>query len=104
MNIIGLAAVPNQTISLNLEDSFYELTFKVANLVMQVDISRDNEILVQGQRCSPGAFLIPYKYLEKGNFFLDTQDGDYPDYTQFGVTQTLYFFTDLELEEIRADS
>lgn len=104
MNLINLAAIPNQTISLNLEDSFYELTFKIANLVMQVDISRDNEILVQGQRCVPGAFLLPYKYLEKGNFLFSTQDGDYPEYTQFGVTQYLYFFTDAELEILRGDS
>ncbi len=98
---ISLQAIPNQTFSLTLDDHIYDITLKEANGIMAAFISRDNVRIVSGMRVVCGYPLIPYEYLESGNFIFLTADNDLPYYTQFGITQSLIYFSREELEVIR---
>jgi hypothetical protein len=101
---IPLIAVPNQSLSIRLDNNFYTLNIKQARNVMAVDILRNGEIVVQSQRALPNFPLIPYRYLENGNFTFLTDDWEYPFYTQFAITQFLYFASQAELEEFRVSA
>lgn len=99
---IKLAAVPNQEFSATLDERFYDFRIvTTADCCAAVAISRDGEVLVQGARIVPGTPLLPYRYQESGNFVLLTQDGDLPDYAQFGNTQVLVYLAETELSELR---
>ena len=99
---IPLISVPNQSLSIRLDNNFYTLNIKQARNIMAVDILRNNEIVVQSQRALANYPLIPYKYLENGNFIFLTENWEYTFYTEFAISQFLYFATQLELEAIRA--
>jgi hypothetical protein len=98
---IALQAVPNQAFSVVLEDARYAVTIKEANGVMVADITRDNVVLIQGTRITAGTPLLPYRYLESGNFVLLTQDDALPYYTEFGTTQSLVYVTKAEIASLR---
>ena len=103
---IPLQVIPTQKFSIILEELRYELRFKKTTEVMVVDITRDGECIVQGLRCLPEQYLMPYQYQEGdgGNFIFVTENDELPDYTLFGVTQFLLYFTAAELEAQRADT
>jgi|SRR6478736_1597071 len=98
---IEIAAVPNQEFSSTLNERFYDFRIVTVLGCSAITISRDNEILVQGARMVAGTPLLPYRYQEDGNFVLLTQDGDLPNYEQFGVTQALVYLSPQELIELR---
>jgi len=112
---IPLASVPNQTFSIVLDERLYEIALyaidtgnivldgaTVPNTVMAVDITRDGVVIMTGMRVMPDYPMIPYRYLEAGNFVFITSEGDYPDYLQFGITQTMIYLSEAELAELRA--
>ncbi len=103
-SIVPLQAIPNQTVSITLGDSSYAVSLRETNGVMSVDLARDNVVLLRGIRAVYGSPLIPYKYLEAGNFIFLTLDGNLPDYTLFGTTQFLLFYSASELGAIRGDT
>lgn len=49
----------------------------------------------------PNSPLLPYRYLESGNFVMICDDELYPDYRLFNDTQTLVYVTTAELEALR---
>lgn len=55
--------------------------------------------LIKNVTAVAGIRIIPYDYLENGNFVLITQSQQVPDYRQFGTTQHLLF---LEAADIKA--
>lgn len=67
---------------------------------MFVDITRNGSPVVSGMRAVAGTFLIPYGYLESGNFLIITTNEEYPDYRQFGLSQYLIYFSQAELEAL----
>jgi hypothetical protein len=99
---VTLDPLPNQTVSLRLGDRLYTLTLKETRGVMSIDIIRDGAVLVSGLRLVAGTPVIPYRYLEDGNFILFTDSGDLPEYGKFGATQSLVYLTAEELAEVRA--
>ncbi len=109
---VSLQAIPNQSLSVRLDDSIYDLRIHALNSftqdglvippIMVMDITRDNVTILQGQRLVAGFPVIPYGYLEDGNFVMITEDDEYPDYNKFGVDQYLMFATSAELAEIRS--
>lgn len=101
---IPIAAIPNQTFSIQLDQLEYDIGLFVAEGIMAVDLVRADQVILTGQRVTPGSLVIPYKYLESGNFLISTLNDDYPDYTQFGLTQFLFYLSQSELEAIRAIS
>jgi len=104
MILVPIAAVPNQTFSISLNNMRYDIAIYVARNIMAIDIERDNETLVLGLRLVPNSLVIPYKYLEEGNFIILTDDEEYPYYTQFGISQQLLYASSAELLSLRAEN
>ena len=102
MKTINITATPNQSLSVQIDSLRYDIRLKETNGIMSIDLARDNIDIVIGSRLVAGQPVISYLYQEDGNFFLSTMNDDLPDYTKFGVSQFLYYFTATELLTIRA--
>lgn len=102
MQILNLDPIPNQSLSARLDNQRYDIVLKETRGVMSVDIARDDAQLVSGCRIVAGTPLLPYLYQEEGNFMLLTENGDLPDWTQFGSTQTLVYLSIAEIEAVLA--
>lgn len=98
---IELAAVPNQEVSFQIDQTFYTLTVLETNGCMSVTVARDNVTVASSVRAMPDAPLLPYEYQEPGNFVFLTDNGQIPYYDQFGTTQTLNYLTADEVEALR---
>lgn len=99
---INIQPAPVQNLSATLDDIRYELTIRSTGTAMVVDITREGVLILQSIRAVAGTPLMPYQYLESGNFIFTTAEGDIPFYTKFGVTQSLIFATAEELEGLRS--
>jgi hypothetical protein len=108
---ITLANVPSQSFTIQLEECQYSFVVRSVNAndndsgIIAVDILQNNIPIVTGNRAVAGYFLMPYRYQEDddcGNFVFFTLNDDLPDYTQFGITQSLIYFTKQELQDARA--
>jgi len=102
MNSVPLEAIPNQTFRVPLDGSLWELQLKALSNVMVVTIKRDTVTLVENMRAVAGTPLIPYAYLEYGNFIFVTENDELPYWTQFGVTQSLIYLTRAETAGARS--
>lgn len=103
MQTLTLQAIPSQQLTAVLDSILYNLALRLSNGCMFVDITRAGLPVVSGQRIVAGEPFLPYVVLEGsfGNFIMLTLDGDLPDYTQFGLTQTLVWATAVEIGAIR---
>lgn len=99
---IPLSALPRQSFSIQLGQNLYDIAISACQDIMAVDIVKNGVAIVSGQRAVAGYPIIPYEYLEDGNFLILTANEDYPDYTEFGITQTLMYITQTELATLRA--
>jgi hypothetical protein len=99
---IELAPVPNQKVTVQLNDETYEITVRATAGVMSADIKRGDEYIVRGSRIVAGTPIVPYSYLIEGNFVLNTENEEYPEYSMFGTTQTLLYVTAAEIEALTA--
>lgn len=99
---VSIAAVPNQSLFVQLDERAYSIAFRTLGNAVSVTIARDEVTLIQGSRVVTGTPLLPYRHQESGNFVLSTQDEELPDYTQFGVTQFLTYLSANELVAARA--
>lgn len=98
MILIDLMPVPNQALSITVDEVLWELTFKAAGSIMAADIIRDGEAVVLGQRVVADAPIIPYAYLsEQGNFMFLTPQGEIPWWEDFGSTHTLVYLSPEEV-------
>lgn len=98
---IPLQPVANQSFSVLLDGARYVLTFKEANGVMCADVVRDEVTLITGVRVTAMTPLLPYDYMQRGNFVLLTENDDLPYYTQFGLTQSLVYVSDAEIAALQ---
>lgn len=101
MEIIKLIQQPNQSFNISLSGDFYEISIKESEGIMAASITRNDVVLITGMRIVSGFFIIPFKYLESGNFAITTENEEYPDYRRFGIDQFLAYFTQEELDNIR---
>lgn len=99
---IDLAAVPNQSFSIRLDNNLYDITITDLGTIMSATIVKNNETLLSNTRIVNGSLIIPYSYLEDGNFFITSDDNDIPYYTEFNITQFLYYVSQAELAALRA--
>ena len=99
---IGIAALANQAISIQLDASFYEIQLRESNGVMAATIARDGVTLVTNSRVIAGTPLLPYRYQEAGNFIVTVDDDALPYWEQFGVTQFLVYLSADELAAYRS--
>ena len=102
-SIINLEAIPNQSLSIQLDSFRYGIRLRDISGMMAVDISINDELIIEGQRVVGGFPLIPYQYLEEngGNFVFLTELGDIVYWDQFGISQSLLYYTPEELEIVR---
>lgn len=100
MRVIPLSAAPNQQFSCLLDNRRFVLTFKQAAGVLCVDLDIGGARVLSGSRVLAGEVLIPYRYLESGNFLVLTLGGEIPNWQSLGRTQTLVYLTQDEILEI----
>lgn len=98
---IPLQAVANQAFTVQLDGARWAFTIKEAGGIMCADVTRDDELLLSGARIVAGSTIIPYRYLESGNFVLLTENDDIPYYAEFETTQSLVYLTAAELAALR---
>lgn len=98
---VGIAALPNQSLSVQLDERFYDIHLREANGVMAATIARDGVTLVSAMRITAGTPLLPYRYQEAGNFIMTTDGEMVPYWNEFGVTQFLVYLTPAELAAYR---
>jgi hypothetical protein len=110
---IPLQAIPNQTLTVTLDQLYYTIYINSTNRFndspvslgcMAITIIRAGVVIVTGQRIVCNYPLISYLYLESGNFALLTLNDALPDYTQFGITQSLIYISQADLTTLRASS
>ena len=91
--VIPIESIANQAVSIQLDEVRYGIRFRDIGSMMAVDISIDDQLILEGHRVVGGYPLIPYKYLEGdgGNFIFLTELGDIVYWDQFGVTQSLLY-------------
>lgn len=104
MEIINIQAIPNQKLSVRLDNNLYQITIKECNGCMCATVVCNGITIVTNSRLVGNTPLIPYRYLENdsGNFIIGTDLEEIPYYTQFGVTQQLIYASAAELIEFRA--
>lgn len=99
---VPIEAIANQEFTIVLEGARYNLSIKQATGCMEMDIIRDDVVILNGIRPVAGTPVIPYKYLERGNFLFLTENDDLPWWEKFGATQSLLYLTIDEMEQARA--
>lgn len=104
MMIVPLAPIPNQSFNIFLDNNEWDFTIYTVGNVMAADVVLNGTLILSGQRLTPVTPVIPYRYLENGNFAFVTANFDYPDYTMFGASQSLVYVSPDELEAIRASA
>jgi len=95
MLTLQLSNIPEQTFTTQLDNDRYVIRIFQINGTMACDISKNGVQITNGQRITPGSFLIPFfGYQGKGgNFLLLTTNDNLPDFNQFGITQTLIYLS-----------
>ena len=93
---IPLLSIPNQSFSINVENVIFDVSIKTTGVTV-ADITMDGVLKISSAKCMPNLPIIPYRYLEHGNFFFITENDEYPDYTKFGSSQTLVYMTPDEM-------
>lgn len=99
---VGIATLPNQALSIQLDERFYEIAIREANGVMSATLVRDGVTLISNVRVTAGTPLLPYRYQESGNFVMTTDNEAIPYWDQFNVTQFLVYLSADELAALRA--
>lgn len=98
---VGIATLPNQALSIQLDERIYEIELREANGVMSASMVRDGVTLVSNIRVTAGTPLLPYRYQEAGNFIMTTDGEAIPYWDQFNVTQFLVYLSADELAAYR---
>lgn len=101
MQRLPLQAIPNQQFSITLDGLNYTITFKACGGIMAVTIVRQGIEILTNSLCPAGQLLLSYPYAESGNFFIDTINDELPYYNAFGITQQLYYLSQIELVTAR---
>lgn len=101
MIVLPLHAQPNQSFSTVLDGNRYDISIIETNGVMSATIIRNSVTIVENIRITAGTFLIPYRYLENGNFYMTNLNEEIIYYPSFGASQMLVYLTAQDLINIR---
>lgn len=98
MRQVNLLAVPNQALSVSIDGVLWNLRVVQARNCMAVDVSRNGEMLILGQRIIPNSPILPYRYLSTyGNFAILTLRDEFPNWKRFGIDQSMIYVSASEL-------
>src|ERR1700688_588817 len=92
---VPLEAVPNQTVSFNVDNAYWQLHIYQSIDHMCADVSINGSNVISGVRCFGGYGVMPYAYMYEpnyGNFVFDCD----PDWTNFGPACNLYYLNNAE--------
>lgn len=103
MQVIPLANAPNQEFTVTLDQVRWVLRIVEAAGVMAVDVVRDGVELLRASRILAGETVIPYRYLQTGNFIVIVNGDELPTYSQFGVSQFLVYVSADEIAALDAN-
>ena len=101
MQTITIQAIPNQKFSVPLDGNQWDLEIRTTNGCVSVSAARNGEAIMSNIRVVAGTRVLPAKYQEAGNFVFITQNYEIPDYTKFGITQSLIYISQAELDIVR---
>ena len=103
MQLITLAPIVNQAFSVVLDSIAYNFRLIQCNDVLCADIQRAGIQIVSGQRCLPGVFIFPYRYMEagSGNFVFTSLNDELISYDKLGTTQNLFYISNADLVTYR---
>lgn len=93
---IELQAIPNQSFGIIIDGVSFDIVIKTTTVTI-ADITIDGVVKLQGVKCMPNRPIVPYEYLENGNFFFVCDGEEYPYYTNFGISQSLVYLTPDEM-------
>lgn len=98
-NIIPLEQLPNQSLTITLDNSRYLIEVKtITDELMSISVTRNDILLVQNMRAMPATrLLFPHQAARYGNFAFVTTNDEYPHYTAFGAGHELYYIPASEL-------
>lgn len=100
MQNIPIQALPSQTFTyVDPENNQWNISVQLVIAQMAFSFTLNGTPLIKNVTAVAGIRIIPYDYLENGNFVIITQSQQVPDYRQFGTTQHLLF---LEAADIKA--
>ena len=97
---IDLKNDANQTFTKSINNMNYQITLSFKE-IMLFSLIIDGETICQNERCFANQPILPYKWQwerAKGNFVFNTQNDQYPIYTNFNTSCLLYFLTEDELQ------
>lgn len=94
---IPLRAVPAQEFTVQVDEQRFVMRFVDAVSCVAVDLTVNGVVVLLGQRIVAGTPVIPYSYLETGNFLILTENEMLPDWREFGISQTLVYLTAAEI-------
>lgn len=99
MNVIPLAAVPSQTLSVLLASQNCQIKVYQKTTGVYIDLYVNNVPVVTGVICRNAVQVVRQAYLGFGGdlAFLDTQGSDDPTYTGLGARFQLVYFAAGEL-------
>jgi len=84
---IALEKKPNQEISVSIDDVLYRIKIQQGNPNMLITIIANDELLLSGQPLTPNLPIITRKDKQiTGQFYLLSNDEQYPSYKNFGDT------------------
>ena len=99
MYLIELDKIPNQTFTVMLDNVNYRVALRTIQGLTYISVWANGDILFYNQLCTPNQFVNPFNYVStNGKFYFKCTTGDYPNYKEFGNTQSLYFLTKDEVD------
>ena len=95
MEIIDISASPNVALSVTVDGFAYEFLVRHFRGMTYATITDANGNLISGPvRCCNRQWILPYPaYNGSGNFMFIDENGQYPDFRNFGTTCSLVYFS-----------
>lgn len=102
MNNIPLQSAPNQTFTLTLNGARFDISIIETKGVMSVSVLINSIPIIQNVRATASTFVLPYLYEEEnGNFLFFNLNEELIYYPNFGVSQSLFWFSPGDLAYLR---
>lgn len=99
MLIVPLQAIPNQTVTVTLNDQVTQLNVYQTYEGLFIDVYLENSLVIAGVICENQNRIVRSDYLGySGDLaWIDTQSSNDPDYTGIGTRFFLTYLTEDEL-------
>ena len=103
MRVISLQPIPNQVTTAVAQDNEYTVEIRYFRNLMYATIRLETgEVVIGAVRCANLQWLLPWRRpgYGDGNFRFEDDNGQYPDYVNFGKTCRLVYYTASEIADM----